>query len=257
MLKIKVKLIIYYDVSLSFAFIDMPNQLIYVGNECLFQLIERIKEVQNKYNDTTTTTTALSETTSPNLTTNIPTLIPDFDLNIIHSEITIEKKSSFQSHICTVTSMDMVNYFKQKVLEDKKVASATHNIFAYRFTTTSTTTASTHTGSDSNSSSNSSVVYHDYDDDGETAAGGRLAEMIRLMKVENVAVIVSRYVRCIYMIYYTVYLCYVLCCVIFFTFLPLREACSDILCSQPASYMRYIHVLYHIIYTTGGSVAFY
>ena len=185
-----VKLIIYYDVSLSFAFIDMPNQLIYVGNECLFQLIERIKEVQNEYNDTTTT--ALNETTSSNLTTNIPTLIPDFDLNIIHSEITIEKKSSFQSHICTVTSMDMVNYFKQKVLEDKKVASATHNIFAYRFTTTTpSTTTSTHTSSD-NSNYSSSVVYHDYDDDGETAAGGRLAEMIRLMRVENVAVIVSR-----------------------------------------------------------------
>ena len=185
-----VKLIIYYDVSLSFAFIDMPNQLIYVGNECLFQLIERIKEVQSEYNDTTITT-ALSETTSPNLTTNIPTPIPDFDLNIIHSEITIEKKSSFQSHICTVTSMDMVNYFKQKVLEDKKVASATHNIFAYRFT--ATTTPSTSNDSNSSSSySSSSVVYHDYDDDGETAAGGRLAEMIRLMKVENVAVIVSR-----------------------------------------------------------------
>ena len=147
--------------------------------------------MQNEYNDTKTTT-GLSETatTLSNLTT-IPTLIPDFDLNIIHSEITIEKKSSFQSHICTVTSMDMVNYFKQKVLEDKKVASATHNIFAYRFT--ATTTPSTSNDSNSSSSySSSSVVYHDYDDDGETAAGGRLAEMIRLMKVENVAVIVSR-----------------------------------------------------------------
>ena len=140
--------------------------------------------MQNEYNDTKTTT-GLSETatTLSNLTT-IPTLIPDFDLNIIHSEITIEKKSSFQSHICTVTSMEMVNFFKQEVFEDKKVASATHNVLAYRFTST---TASTHTSNDINS-----VVYHDYDDDGETAAGGRLAEMIRLMKVENVAVIVSR-----------------------------------------------------------------
>ena len=37
------------------------------------------------------------------------------------------------------------------------------------------------------------VIYHDYDDDGETAAGGRLAEMMRLMGVQNVAVIVSRW----------------------------------------------------------------
>ncbi|RYH30823.1 YigZ family protein [archaeon] len=36
-------------------------------------------------------------------------------------------------------------------------------------------------------------MHHDCDDDGETAAGSRLAEMIRLMKVDNVAVIVSRW----------------------------------------------------------------
>jgi putative IMPACT (imprinted ancient) family translation regulator len=55
-----------------------------------------------------------------------------------------------------------------------QVAKATHNILAYRFT-------------DSNG-----MVHHDYDDDGETAAGSRLAEMIRLMGVDNLVVIVSR-----------------------------------------------------------------
>jgi putative IMPACT (imprinted ancient) family translation regulator len=52
---------------------------------------------------------------------------------------------------------------------------ATHNIFAYRF------------------SDERGVVHHDCDDDGETAAGTRLAEMMRLMGVSGVALVVSRW----------------------------------------------------------------
>ncbi len=36
-------------------------------------------------------------------------------------------------------------------------------------------------------------MYHDCDDDGEKAAGSRLAELLRLMKQDGIAVIVSRY----------------------------------------------------------------
>ncbi len=57
-----------------------------------------------------------------------------------------------------------------------QIASATHNIFAYRFTDQST-----------------NIAYHDCDDDGEKAAGGRLSELIRLMKVDGIAVIVTRW----------------------------------------------------------------
>jgi hypothetical protein len=39
----------------------------------------------------------------------------------------------------------------------------------------------------------SGVSYHDCDDDGETAAGGRLGEILRIMGVSGVAVIVSRW----------------------------------------------------------------
>jgi hypothetical protein len=97
-------------------------------------------------------------------------------LNIIHGETLIERKSSFQSHICAVSSMEEVHEFRRHVLSDRRIARATHNIFAYRFTNTPT-----------------GVCYHDNDDDGETAAGARLAEMIRLMGVDGVAVIVSRW----------------------------------------------------------------
>jgi len=36
-------------------------------------------------------------------------------------------------------------------------------------------------------------VHHDCDDDGENAAGSRLAEILRLMEVSNIAVVVSRW----------------------------------------------------------------
>lgn len=70
------------------------------------------------------------------------------------------------SHFAIVQSMEEVLYFRSIVLSDKKVAAATHNIFAYRFLCPKT-----------------GVLYHDYDDDGETAAGGRLAELLRLMGI--------------------------------------------------------------------------
>jgi len=54
-------------------------------------------------------------------------------LNIIHGPVTTEQKSSFQAHICCVSSMEEVAEFRRSVLSDKKVARATHNIFAYRF----------------------------------------------------------------------------------------------------------------------------
>lgn len=100
----------------------------------------------------------------------------DIELEVFHGPTITEQKSSFQSHFAIVHSMDEVYRFRDLVYEDKKFARATHNIFAYRFTCPKT-----------------GIVHHDCDDDGETAAGSRLAETIRLMKVDNVAVIVSRW----------------------------------------------------------------
>jgi hypothetical protein len=103
-------------------------------------------------------------------------LLDSTSMPIIHGEVLIERKSSFQSHICQVASMEDVHEFRRQVLADKRIARATHNIFAYRFTNPLT-----------------GVCYHDNDDDGETAAGTRLAEMIRLMGIDGVAVIVTRW----------------------------------------------------------------
>jgi len=80
-------------------------------------------------------------------------------LTVIHGPLSMEQKSSFQSHFAVVHSMEEVEEFKQIVLSDKKIARATHNIFAYRFTCPNGT----------------GVVYHDCDyddDDGSSRTSG-------------------------------------------------------------------------------------
>ena len=101
---------------------------------------------------------------------------PSTAIQILHGEPLHDRRSVFQAHLAFVSSMDEVRSFREAILSDKKFARATHNIFAYRFECPTT-----------------HVVYHDYDDDGETAAGGRLAELLRLMGISGVAVIVSRW----------------------------------------------------------------
>jgi putative IMPACT (imprinted ancient) family translation regulator len=75
-----------------------------------------------------------------------------------------------------VQSRDEVEAFRSSILMDKRCQRATHNIMAYRFVDPVTR-----------------LVCSDCDDDGESAAGGRLAEMIRLMGCDGVVAIVSRW----------------------------------------------------------------
>ena len=60
------------------------------------------------------------------------------------------------------------------LFNDKKVAKATHNMFAYRFTQDGT-------------------LFSDNDDDGEKGSGSKLASLLDMCHVENVLVIVSRW----------------------------------------------------------------
>lgn len=91
------------------------------------------------------------------------------------SESITEKKSVFTARCAPVSSKDEAAAAIAHLLTtDKKVAGATHNISAYRIKTGST-------------------VQQDCDDDGETAAGGRLLHLTQLMDVWNVVVIVSRW----------------------------------------------------------------
>lgn len=92
------------------------------------------------------------------------------------SDVVMEKKSVFVARAAAVTSIDQAKqYLGHLLATDKKVAKATHNITAWRI--------HGHNG----------VQYQDCDDDGETAAGGRLLHLLELMGVWDTMVVVTRW----------------------------------------------------------------
>lgn len=92
------------------------------------------------------------------------------------SDVLVELKSVFVARCAPVTSPTQAKQFLQHLLEtDKKVAKATHNITAHRI------------------QSGNGVTFQDCDDDGETAAGGRLLHLMQLTDVWNVMVVVTRW----------------------------------------------------------------
>lgn len=99
---------------------------------------------------------------------------PSTELGVFHGEPLTEKRSVFQAHAARCASREDALRFVALLREDRRVARATHNIMAYRITS-------------------GAVVYRDVDDDGETAAGGRLGMLLELMQAENVCVVVSRW----------------------------------------------------------------
>ncbi|KAI9822672.1 MAG: eIF2 kinase Gcn2p negative regulator [Pycnora praestabilis] len=92
------------------------------------------------------------------------------------SEVISEKKSVFIARCANVTSLNQARSFLTHLLTtDKKVAKATHNITAWRIR------------------GDHDVTFQDCDDDGETAAGGRVLHLMQLMDVWGVMVVVTRW----------------------------------------------------------------
>lgn len=81
------------------------------------------------------------------------------------------------AHVASVTCLEHVQWTLAHLLfHDKKVAVATHNMFAYKFF-----------------SSDNKTVVSDNDDDGEKGSGSKLASLLEMTNAENVLVIVSRW----------------------------------------------------------------
>lgn len=100
----------------------------------------------------------------------------------ILSDVVTEKKSVFLGRVARVTSLAQAQAFLDHLTAtDRKVAAATHNISAWRIR------------QKKNDADSEEAVVQDYDDDGETAAGGRLLHVMQLMDVWNVVVVVTRW----------------------------------------------------------------
>lgn len=113
---------------------------------------------------------------------NINTTLSDNDrtnrskLIIYHSDFITIKKSKFQSHLCKINNMEDINNFKTELMKNRKIRKATHNILVYRFI-----------------NPNTNKIEIGSDDDGESGAGKRLEYMIERLKVNNIAIVVTRW----------------------------------------------------------------
>jgi hypothetical protein len=92
------------------------------------------------------------------------------------SDVSVELKSVFVARCAPVSTVIQAKEYLQHLLNtDKKVAKATHNITAWRI------------------KGENGVTFQDCDDDGETAAGGRVLHLMQLMDLWNVMVVVTRW----------------------------------------------------------------
>ncbi|XP_066482303.1 protein IMPACT isoform X1 [Tiliqua scincoides] len=95
---------------------------------------------------------------------------------IYHGNPITDRRSTFQAHLAPVVSTKQVKNVLAELYENKKIASATHNIYAYRIYC-----------------EDKQTFLQDCEDDGETAAGGRLLHLMQILNVHNVLVVVSRW----------------------------------------------------------------
>ncbi|XP_063779676.1 protein IMPACT isoform X2 [Pseudophryne corroboree] len=95
---------------------------------------------------------------------------------IAHGEPISDRRSTFQAHLAPVLTPGQVKKVLHKLYENKKIASATHNIYAYRIYSKKTKS-----------------FIQDCEDDGETAAGKRLLHLMQILDAKDVMVVVSRW----------------------------------------------------------------
>ncbi|KAG9045482.1 eIF2 kinase Gcn2p negative regulator [Tulasnella sp. UAMH 9824] len=97
------------------------------------------------------------------------------DIKLFESEPIMDRKSVFVARACTITDPAQVPLIIQHLLSDRKIARAAHPVIrAWRVQV-------------------NGILHQDNDDDGETAAGGRLAHLLQILGLTNVLVVVTRY----------------------------------------------------------------
>jgi hypothetical protein len=92
----------------------------------------------------------------------------------------MDRRSAFIAHLCVLNSVQEIpRIMDQLRREQPRILRATHNIMAYR--------------TDKSLADGRVVLEEDFDDDGETAAGGRLLRLLQLCDCQRVLVVVSRW----------------------------------------------------------------
>ncbi|KAK4155963.1 ribosomal protein S5 domain 2-type protein [Chaetomidium leptoderma] len=169
-------------------FRDAVSEVYEPGQVCLFDAIEKVQELldavkededgedgedgEEHHGDVPSepTTTATTPSTEPSASVLGPP--PPWTLSIPF----VEARSTFVARCAPVSAPSQAAGFLAHLLaSDKRVRTATHNITAWRIRGPNGTS------------------FQDCDDDGETAAGGRLLHLMQLMDLWDTMVVVTRW----------------------------------------------------------------
>ncbi|THV08148.1 UPF0029-domain-containing protein, partial [Dendrothele bispora CBS 962.96] len=103
-----------------------------------------------------------------------PVALPQ-GIQIFEAEPIVDRKSSFVGRACAISDPSQVPVILAHLSADRRISRAAHPIInAWRCKV-------------------GNILHQDNDDDGETAAGGRLAHLLQILDLTNVLVIVTRY----------------------------------------------------------------
>lgn len=173
-------------------FRDAVSEVYEPGQVCLFDAIEKVQELLAAVRETEAADVdedgpgeevegrATAALAPPRATPPAGPDGPDDAISVsppwILSDPVTELKSTFIARCAPVTSPAQAASFVQHLLaSDKRVRAATHNITAWRIRGPNGTS------------------FQDCDDDGETAAGGRLLHLMQLMDLWDTMVLVTRW----------------------------------------------------------------
>ena len=184
--------------------LEVLSKVFTPGQVCIFDLIEELEKLlQAEEEQKDNALDAAELTAGPDnregvLHTPVPEVEKDYAPKWIHSETISQKKSVFIAHAITITHPSQLHKLMTSLHAiSKNIAKATHNISAYRIRSPNQALSPTPKSKSDEArvteSNAQAIVYQDYDEDGETAAGGRLLHLMQIMDVWNVLVVVSRW----------------------------------------------------------------
>lgn len=163
-------------------FRDAVADVYQVGQVCLFDAVEKLKELLEEATEERLQKEAsISETGAEENGVDVADVASEPTLSTreppwVLSDPFVELKSTFVARSAAVSSPAEATQFVQHLLSsDKRVRTATHNITAWRIRGPNGTS------------------FQDCDDDGETAAGGRLLHLMQLMDLWDTMVVVTRW----------------------------------------------------------------
>ncbi|KAK3359327.1 ribosomal protein S5 domain 2-type protein [Lasiosphaeria hispida] len=163
-------------------FRDAVGEVYEPGQVCLFDAIEKVKELLDAAKeDEPVPESGVGSNAFDGEQHDYDAAVPTPDLPLspppwVLSGPVVELKSTFIARSAPVTSPTQAAQYVQHLLSsDRKIRSATHNMTAWRIRGPNGTS------------------FQDCDDDGETAAGGRLLHLMQLMDLWDTMVVVTRW----------------------------------------------------------------